>query len=99
MIVRPARALTLLSRFQPLAAGDLLITGTPGGTALTAPPKLMEKLGALLPPAIKWRLFFQRQARNPRYLQDGDVITATIATADRTLDLGTQRTHVVGKPS
>ena len=31
MIVQPARALTLLSRFQPMAPGDLLLTGTPGG--------------------------------------------------------------------
>ena len=99
MIVRPARALTLLSRFQPLAPGDLLLTGTPGGTALTAPPKLIEKLAALLPPATKWRLFFRRQAGNPRYLHDGDVITATIATADGALDLGNQHTRVVGKPS
>jgi 2-keto-4-pentenoate hydratase/2-oxohepta-3-ene-1,7-dioic acid hydratase in catechol pathway len=99
MIVRPARALTLLSRFQPLAPGDLLLTGTPGGTALTAPPKLVEKLAALLPPATKWRLFFGRQAGNPRYLHDGDVITAAIATADGALDLGNQHTRVVGKPS
>lgn len=97
MIVRPARTLTLLSRFQPLAAGDLLLTGTPGGTALTAPPKLVEKLGALLPPATRWKLFFRRQAGNPRYLHDGDLITARIATADRALDLGTQRTRVIGK--
>jgi 2-keto-4-pentenoate hydratase/2-oxohepta-3-ene-1,7-dioic acid hydratase in catechol pathway len=99
MLVRPSRALTLLSRFQPLAAGDLLLTGTPGGTALTAPPKLMEKLGALLPPATKWRLFFQRQAGNPRYLHDGDLVSAGIATDDHALDLGTQRTRVTGKPS
>ena len=81
MIVRPARALTLLSRFQPMAPGDLLLTGTPGGTALKAPPKLTEKLAGLLPPATKWKLFFKRQAANPRYLNDGDVITAAIATA------------------
>jgi 2-keto-4-pentenoate hydratase/2-oxohepta-3-ene-1,7-dioic acid hydratase in catechol pathway len=99
MIVRPARTLTLLSRFQPLAAGDLLLTGTPGGTALTAPPKPVEKLAALLPPATRWKLFFRRQAGNPRYLHDGDLITATIATADRALDLGTQRTRVIGKTS
>jgi 2-keto-4-pentenoate hydratase/2-oxohepta-3-ene-1,7-dioic acid hydratase in catechol pathway len=97
MIVRPARALSLLSRFQPLAPGDLLLTSTPGGTALKAPGKAMEKLAGLLPPATKWRLFFRRQAANPRYLQDGDVITATIATADGELDLGTQHNTVVGK--
>ncbi len=96
MIVSPARALTALSKFQPLAPGDLLLTGTPGGTALQAPPKAVEKLAGLLPPATKWKMFFQRQARNRRYLRDGDVITASIA-ADGDLDLGTQRSTVVGK--
>jgi 2-keto-4-pentenoate hydratase/2-oxohepta-3-ene-1,7-dioic acid hydratase in catechol pathway len=94
MIVRPARALTLLARFQALAPGDLLLTGTPGGTALKAPPKAVEKIGALLPPAVKWKSFFNRQAKNPRYLREGDVITATIATPDGRIDLGEQRTPV-----
>ena len=97
MIVRPARALTLLSRFQPLAPGDLLLTGTPGGTALKAPGKAAQKLAALLPPATRWKLFFQRQARNPRYLHDGDVIATTIGSADGRLDLGTQHNAVIGK--
>jgi len=97
MIVTPARALTALSGFQPLAPGDVLLTGTPGGTALQAPPKAVEKLAGLLPPATKWKLFFRRQARNPRYLRDGDVITASIASPDGQLDLGTQRSTVIGK--
>jgi 2-keto-4-pentenoate hydratase/2-oxohepta-3-ene-1,7-dioic acid hydratase in catechol pathway len=97
MIVPPARALTALSKFQPLAPGDLLLTGTPGGTALQAPQKAVEKLAGLLPPAAKWKMFFRRQAGNPRYLRDGDVITAGIASADGQLDLGTQRSTVVGK--
>jgi 2-keto-4-pentenoate hydratase/2-oxohepta-3-ene-1,7-dioic acid hydratase in catechol pathway len=97
MLVRPARALTLLSRFQPMAPGDLLLTGTPGGTALHAPGRVAGTLAGLLPPATRWRLFFRRQAANPRYLHDGDVITATIASPDRRLDLGTQRTTVIGK--
>jgi 2-keto-4-pentenoate hydratase/2-oxohepta-3-ene-1,7-dioic acid hydratase in catechol pathway len=97
MIVRPAQALTALSRFQPMAPGDLLLTGTPGGTALKAPPKAAEKLAGLLPPATRWKLFFARQARNPEYLHDGDVIAATIASADGRLDLGTQHNTVIGK--
>jgi 2-keto-4-pentenoate hydratase/2-oxohepta-3-ene-1,7-dioic acid hydratase in catechol pathway len=97
MIVTPARALTALSRFQPLAPGDLLLTGTPGGTALQAPSKAAEKLAGLLPPAVKWQMFFRRQAGNPRYLRDGDVVTASIASADRELDLGIQRCTVTGK--
>lgn len=94
MIVRPAQALTLLARFQTLDPGDLLLTGTPGGTALKAPAKPVEKIGALLPPAVKWKAFFRSQARNPRYLHQGDVITATIATPDGLIDLGEQRTPV-----
>ncbi len=97
MIVRPARALTLLSRFQPMAPGDLLLTGTPGGTALKAPAKITGLLAGLLPPATRWKLFFGRQAANPRYLRDGDVITATIASPDGQLDLGTQHNTVIGK--
>lgn len=94
MIVRPAQALTLLARFQHLDAGDLLLTGTPAGTALKAPPKPIEKIGALLPPALKWKSFFRSEARNPRYLHAGDVITATIATPDGRIDLGAQRNAV-----
>ena len=97
MIVRPARALTLLSRFQPMAPGDLLLTGTPGGTALKAPAKLAGLLAGLLPPATRWKLFFGREGANPRYLHDGDVITAMIASPDGRLDLGAQRNTVIGK--
>jgi 2-keto-4-pentenoate hydratase/2-oxohepta-3-ene-1,7-dioic acid hydratase in catechol pathway len=99
MIVRPAQALTLLSRFQPMAPGDLLLTGTPGGTALKAPAKIARLAAGLLPPATRWKLFFQRQAADPRYLRDGDVITATIASPDGRLDLGTQHNTVIGKSS
>jgi 2-keto-4-pentenoate hydratase/2-oxohepta-3-ene-1,7-dioic acid hydratase in catechol pathway len=97
MIVRPAQALTLLSRFQPMAPGDLLLTGTPGGTALKAPAKIAGLVAGLLPPATRWKLFFGRQAANPRYLRDGDVITATIASPDGQLDLGTQHNTIIGK--
>jgi 2-keto-4-pentenoate hydratase/2-oxohepta-3-ene-1,7-dioic acid hydratase in catechol pathway len=97
MIVAPARAFTLLSRFQPLAPGDLLLTGTPGGTALKAPGTLTATIAGLLPPATRWRIFFQREAANPRYLQDGDVVSAQIASPDGRLDLGTQHNVVVRK--
>lgn len=94
MIYRPLEALRALSGFQRLDPGDLLLTGTPIGTALSAPPKPVEILGSLLPAATKWRLFFKAQAKNPKYLRDGDLVEAAVATDDDTLDLGRQRTTV-----
>ena len=94
MLYRPLPALQSLTRFQELAPGDLILTGTPVGTALSAPPKPMEIIGNLLPPAVKWRAFFKRQAGNPKYLQHGDIVEASVATDDGAIDLGTQRNTV-----
>ena len=94
MIYRPLQALQALTRFQPLDAGDLVMTGTPAGTALSAPAKPIEIIGNLLPPAVKWKAFFKRQAGNTKYLHDGDVVDSMIATDDGAIDLGSQRASV-----
>ena len=83
MIYPPLQALQSLARFQRLGAGDLIMTGTPVGTALGAPPK---------PPEVK--AFLERDAGNPKYLQHGDILELSIATNDGAIDLGTQRTAV-----
>ncbi|OZE19623.1 MULTISPECIES: fumarylacetoacetate hydrolase family protein [unclassified Rhodococcus (in: high G+C Gram-positive bacteria)] len=94
LITPPAEALTRLARFQNMTAGDVLLTGTPIGTAISAPPRVVQKIGELIPPALKWKFFFARQAKNPKYLSVDDVITAGIKTTDGTIDLGTQETVV-----
>jgi len=94
MIYSPLRALQALARFQHLDPGDLVLTGTPVGTALSAPAKPIALLTALLSPARKWQLFLGRQRNNPRYLQDGDLVEAAVGTDDGAIDLGTQRTTV-----
>nr|WP_314145132.1 fumarylacetoacetate hydrolase family protein [uncultured Rhodococcus sp.] len=94
LITPPAEALTRLARFQNMTAGDVLLTGTPIGTAISAPPKFVQKVGELIPPALKWKFFFARQAKNPKYLSVDDVVTAGIRTADGAIDLGIQRTVV-----
>ena len=95
MLYRPLEALQSLSRFQDLSAGDVILTGTPVGTALSAPPKAIQMISALLPPAIKWKAFFKSQASNPNYLSHGDVIDASVRTDDGAIDLGAQRMTVV----
>ncbi|KAA0924629.1 MULTISPECIES: fumarylacetoacetate hydrolase family protein [unclassified Rhodococcus (in: high G+C Gram-positive bacteria)] len=94
LITPPAEALTRLARFQNMTAGDVLLTGTPIGTAISAPPTVVQKIGELIPPALKWKFFFARQAKNPKYLSVDDVITAGIKTSDGSIDLGTQETVV-----
>jgi 2-keto-4-pentenoate hydratase/2-oxohepta-3-ene-1,7-dioic acid hydratase in catechol pathway len=91
MIYEPLQALQSLTRFQDLNAGDLILTGTPVGTALSAPPMPLQIIGNLLPPAMKWKAFFKRQANNPKYLQHGDIVELSVATDDGAIDLGTQR--------
>lgn len=94
MLYRPLQALQSLTRFQDLAAGDLILTGTPAGTALRAPAKPIEIIGNLLPPAVKWKAFFKRQASNTKYLGDGDTVEAAVRTDDGAIDLGAQRMRV-----
>ncbi|WP_068187078.1 fumarylacetoacetate hydrolase family protein [Mycobacterium sp. UM_CSW] len=94
MLYRPLEALRSLTQFQELAPGDLVLTGTPVGTALSAPPKPVQMISNLLPPAVKWKMFFKGQAGNPKYLNDGDVVEASVATDDGAIDLGAQRNEV-----
>jgi 2-keto-4-pentenoate hydratase/2-oxohepta-3-ene-1,7-dioic acid hydratase in catechol pathway len=94
MMYKPLQALQSLTRFQDLTPGDLILTGTPVGTALSAPPKLIQTISSLLPPTVKWNAFFKQQAKNHKYLQHGDVVELRVATDDGAIDLGTQRTAV-----
>lgn len=94
MIHLPASSLTTLARFQRLEPGDLVLTGTPGGTALQAPPAPVEFIAHFLPEHVKWKVFFGKQAGNPNYLQHGNVISAAIRTPDGRIDLGSQRSPV-----
>jgi 2-keto-4-pentenoate hydratase/2-oxohepta-3-ene-1,7-dioic acid hydratase in catechol pathway len=71
-----------------------LLTGTPVGTAMSAPAKPIEIIGSLLPDQLKWKTFFSRQAKSPKYLRHGDIIEAAVATDDGAIDLGVQRTVV-----
>jgi 2-keto-4-pentenoate hydratase/2-oxohepta-3-ene-1,7-dioic acid hydratase in catechol pathway len=87
----PVQALQALAKFQHLDAGDIVLTGTPVGTALTlhgvAPKGDIDVLAFLAAQAEK----------NPNYLHDGDVVEATVATDDGAIDLGVQRNRVVYK--
>lgn len=95
LVFKPAETITELSTFSDVAPGDLLLTGTPSGCALRVPPPLVRKLTQLLLPEKKlWAAFGKMQAKRPQYLKPGDVVTASIASADRVVDLGEQRVTI-----
>ena len=88
MLYSPVQALQTLAKFQKLDAGDIVLTGTPVGTAITA-------RGIENPHQIDMATFLAAQAKSPKYLHHGDVVEATVATDDGVIDLGTQRNKVV----
>jgi 2-keto-4-pentenoate hydratase/2-oxohepta-3-ene-1,7-dioic acid hydratase in catechol pathway len=92
---KPAETLTELSEIQDLGPGDLVVTGTPGGTAVKAPGPLKMFIARLLPEPRRWAMFIRGALQDPDYLRDGDRIEASAGTADGGIDLGVQRNRVV----
>jgi 2-keto-4-pentenoate hydratase/2-oxohepta-3-ene-1,7-dioic acid hydratase in catechol pathway len=95
LVFGPAETLTELSTVQDLYTGDLLSTGTPSGCALSVPSPGRQKLGALMPESVKWKMFMNIQAKRTQYLKAGDIVEARIASADGAIDLGVQHNRVV----
>lgn len=91
----PAATLTELSGVHDLHAGDLLSTGTPSGCALSIPSPARQRIAALLPEAVKWKMFMKVQEGRSQYLKAGDRVEARIASPDGSIDLGVQRNRVV----
>ena len=84
----PVQALQTLAKFQKLDAGDIVLTGTPVGTALTARGISQKRVSSTC------RRFCPRKPK-PNYLHHGDVVEATVATDDGAINLGTQHNKVV----
>jgi 2-keto-4-pentenoate hydratase/2-oxohepta-3-ene-1,7-dioic acid hydratase in catechol pathway len=97
LVYGPAETLTELSAVHDLEPGDLLSTGTPAGCALSIPSPVRQKLAALMPERKKWEMFLKMQSRRRQYLQPGDVVEASIRSADGRVDLGTQRNRIVAE--
>jgi 2-keto-4-pentenoate hydratase/2-oxohepta-3-ene-1,7-dioic acid hydratase in catechol pathway len=96
LVFKPAETISELSTFANIAAGDVLLTGTPSGCALRVPPAPVRRLLQMLPERTFWGLFLKAQSRRPQYLRPGDRISARIWSADGRLDLGEQTSEIVG---
>jgi len=90
LVYKPAEAITELSQFCNIQVGDVLITGTPAGCALKVPGIWIQRFGSFLPEKKKWEIFIKKQSQRAEYLKEGDIVTSSIRTADRRIDLGDQ---------
>ncbi len=96
---KPAETLTELSEIQDLGPGDLVVTGTPGGTAVKAPGALKMFIARLLPDSKRWPMFIKGALQDPDFLKDGDRIHAVAKTADGVIDLGEHHNTIVAQAS
>ncbi|UTW47269.1 fumarylacetoacetate hydrolase family protein [Bacterioplanoides sp. SCSIO 12839] len=94
MLFKPPETLSELSEITHLSTGDIVLTGSPGGAAMTVPPAPLVKLLGLLPEKVKWKAFVKKQSGNPRYLKEGDKVESRIVSQDGKIDLGVQRNRV-----
>ena len=96
---KPAETLTELSEIQDVGPGDLIVTGTPGGTAVKSPGALKMFIARLLPDAKRWKMFIENALQDPDYLKEGDEMRAVARTSDGALDLGEQHNRIVPESS
>ena len=96
MVFKAAETLSEYSQIVDFKPGDILMTGTPSGCALGLPSPLLVRISALLPEKKRWQLFVKSQQKRQQYLNNGDIIEASIKSADGVINLGHQRHTVVG---
>ena len=97
LIHSPMETLREISQIFDLRAGDLILTGTPGGVAMKVKPKSwwQEIFSSLKSDKEKSALFVKEQLKSPRYLKPGDLVESTIKSPDGKINLGKQELMVL----
>jgi 2-keto-4-pentenoate hydratase/2-oxohepta-3-ene-1,7-dioic acid hydratase in catechol pathway len=91
LIYKPAETLTQLAGIMDLKAGDLILTGTPGGVIAQGTPKLVESLKTYLLDDQRRREEMVVEMKTlADFLQPGDTLTLSMRDVNRGLDLGAQ---------
>ena len=97
-IFRPPEALSRLSQITDWQPGDCLLTGTPGGVALTLTPETQDLLRThLFDDPGRRRQFVADQKMSGQYLEVGDTVELSIKSSDGAIDLGRQICRVTAE--
>lgn len=96
LIFRPEACLNDIVSLMDLSAGDLVLTGTPGGVILQATPPLGQILTTrLFKDSERREAIVTEATANAHYLSPGDIVRAEMRTDDGTIDFGTQLVDIV----
>lgn len=95
-IFRPETCLNDIASLMDLSAGDLVLTGTPGGVILQATAPLGQILTTkLFKDSERKDAIVQEATAHARYLTPGDIVRAEMRTDDHTVDFGSQSLEIV----
>ena len=95
MVYGPAETLSEISELEGVDAGDLILTGTPGGVALQPPGALLQRLVArCCPRSCAGRRSSRRRSAAARTSSRATGYAPPSGRADGAIDLGTQDTIV-----
>ncbi len=96
LVFRPETCLNDIGSLMDLAAGDLVLTGTPGGVILQASAPLAQILTTkLFKDSERKSAIVQEATAHARFLAPGDILRAEMHTDDSTVDFGRQLLKVV----
>jgi 2-keto-4-pentenoate hydratase/2-oxohepta-3-ene-1,7-dioic acid hydratase in catechol pathway len=89
LIWKPVETLNYVASILDLRAGDLLLTGTPGGVTAPVTPRMVEILQThLLADDVRKDELRVEMTKGRPFLRHGDVVTATLRDVASGLDLG-----------
>ena len=97
LLFKPAESLTEMTEMMDFSKGDLVLTGTTGGVAMNLKADVLRKVTDITAPYDeKINLMVEDQlAEGHKYLNDGDIVRASIKSADGKIDLGELRNRIV----
>jgi len=91
LIHKPAETLTQIASIMDLRAGDMVLTGTPGGVIAQGTPKLVETLKTQLLDDARRRDEMRVEMKNlANFLQPGESLSLTMRDLHAGIDLGGQ---------
>jgi 2-keto-4-pentenoate hydratase/2-oxohepta-3-ene-1,7-dioic acid hydratase in catechol pathway len=91
LIYKPAETLTQVASIMDLRAGDMILTGTPGGVIAQGTPKLIEALKTqLLDDARRQDEIRVEMKKLANFLQPGETVTLTLRDLHAGIELGGQ---------